>query len=637
MSHSSDNATPPVQFSTTNWETLSELLDQPGRFFAEYLREASELTGASAAAILAKVAPAGSKSSWKAVAAEPSHSVVLTRLDADVLEKIAESASFRASDEALPSPLLFPTLSLSVLALPLPGKSSSAGAVLALLFAGDERSATLEQARHLLPLLASVPDWMEQLRQLKRAEADLGQFAAVLDLTVLLYSEDRFHAAAMLFCNEAASRYGCHRVSLGWLEGNDIRVRAISHTDKIEKRMEAVQQLAAAMEEATDQGSEILYPAERDRYAVDRDHKGYADEQKLTQVLTLPLLRTVSSSKASADPDEAETEPIAGALTLEKDQGTFSDQEIRSLRLLCDQATPRLWQLRQSDGWFGARVLRSTRKTVARLVGVDHTWGKLLAITLAIGLAVLVFGRKEFRVKAPFSVETHFLVYLSAPYAGYLGDTPYQEGDAVPADETVFALDTSELLLEKQQALAETTRYRAEAIRAEASGEVSEMRIAKAMREQAEARLSLVQHQLDHAQVAAPFDGVIVEGELTERVNSPVEQGEVLVKLAQLSGLFPELKIDESDVRFIESGATGELSFAARPDLSFPLVVDRIEPAARSDESGNRFTVRCRFEGEAPSWWRPGMSGVAKIDCGTRSLLWIFTRKTIDRIRLFLW
>lgn len=519
---------------------------------------------------------------------------------------------------------------------PLLSASEATDALLLLFFSSTEADRA-SHARALLLLLCRVPDWLEQRNRLRRAESDLGHFAAVLDLAVLLHSEDRFQAAAMLLCNELATRYGCHRASLGWLEGRDILVRAISHTDKIEKRMDSVQQLAAAMEEATDQGCEILYPGETERYAVDRDHKNYASAQRLTHLITLPLLRGNSPTRDSADPDDGEKTSIVGAITLERDQGTFSEQEIRSLRLLCDQVTPRLSQLRQAEGWFGARILRASRRGLAQLVGVDHTWLKLLGIGLAVGLAVLIFGRMEFRVKAPFTLESASMVYLSAPFNGYLGTTPYEEGDAVPEGRAVFSLDTSELLLEKQQALAETTRHRTEAIRAEAAGEVSEMRVSKALLDQAEARLALVEHQLANAEVTAPFAGVIVEGELTERVNSPVEQGEVLVKLARLTGLYPELKIGEADLRFVGLDAAGKIAFAARPDLTFPVIVERIEPAARSDESGNHFTVRCRFEDDPPSWWRPGMTGVAKVDCGERSILWIFTRKTIDRIRLFLW
>jgi len=41
---------------------------------------------------------------------------------------------------------------------------------------------------------------------------------------------------------------------------------------------------------------------------------------------------------------------------------------------------------------------------------------------------------------------------------------------------------------------------------------------------------------------------------------------------------------------------------------------------------------------ESPmNWWRPGMTGIAKLDAGSHSMLWIMFKKTIDFIYLKLW
>ncbi len=560
----------------------------------------------------------------------------VARLDPAALSRMCGAALSTSPDKWLP-PEPHPDDTGVLFAHAVPQQRPGEAKAVLLLYAASRDEAQAERFGNLLPLLVRVPGFFEQTRQLNQAETDLRQMGSVFDLAILLYGETRFSAAAMRLCNELATRYGCARVSLGWMEGNNIQVRAISHTDKIEPRMDSVQHLGAAMEEAADQGIEILYPSDKDRFTVERDHKRYASEQKLTQVLTLPMPESgEEAAPATPGRDEAVL-PMAGALTLERDQGTFSGQELRSLRLLCDLVTPRLRYLREGDGWMGARVLRKSRRSLGKLLGVEHTWLKLTGILLAIGLAVLIFGRKEFQVKAPFSLETDSVVYLAAPFDGFLSTADFDVGDEVQKGATVFALDTSELLLQKQAALAEITRHQSEAMRAEAAGEVSQMRIAKAQLEQARAQLDLVQFQLEQADVKAGFDAVLIEGDLSEQLNAPVEQGEVLARLARLSGLYPETKIQEIDIRYVQISAKGKVAFAARPNLAFDMVVTGIEPSARPDETGNVFTVRCQFAGDPPPWWRPGMTGVAKIDCGSRSLLWIFTRKTLDRLRLFLW
>jgi hypothetical protein len=52
---------------------------------------------------------------------------------------------------------------------------------------------------------------------------------------------------------------------------------------------------------------------------------------------------------------------------------------------------------------------------------------------------------------------------------------------------------------------------------------------------------------------------------------------------------------------------------------------------------GNRFTVRVALQSPPESWWRPGMSGLALIDAGSRPIIWIWTHKAIDAVRLWLW
>jgi hypothetical protein len=36
-------------------------------------------------------------------------------------------------------------------------------------------------------------------------------------------------------------------------------------------------------------------------------------------------------------------------------------------------------------------------------------------------------------------------------------------------------------------------------------------------------------------------------------------------------------------------------------------------------------------------WWRPGMSGIAKLDVGRRRIIWIATHRTIDFFQMLMW
>jgi multidrug efflux pump subunit AcrA (membrane-fusion protein) len=163
------------------------------------------------------------------------------------------------------------------------------------------------------------------------------------------------------------------------------------------------------------------------------------------------------------------------------------------------------------------------------------------------------------------------------------------------------------------------------------------MQIALRRVEQARATLELSRYRLSRVELKAPFDGVIIEGELHEKIGAPVKRGDSLFKVARLDGLYAELKADERDIHEVASGTNAELALISRPALSFPASIQRIEPAAVAEEGGNHFIIRAQLSGTAADWWRPGMSGLAKVDSGKRSIAWCLTHRAVDHARMWLW
>ena len=80
----------------------------------------------------------------------------------------------------------------------------------------------------------------------------------------------------------------------------------------------------------------------------------------------------------------------------------------------------------------------------------------------------------------------------------------------------------------------------------------------------------------------------------------------------------------------------GELTLSAAAEDTFEIVVDKITPVSVSGEGANYFQVEASLV-ETPEFLRPGMQGVGKIAVGDRQLLWIWTHKLVDWLRLKLW
>lgn len=602
-------------------DELRHFAGPPREFWPRFLAGVGALTSASKAVLL--IPDPTESSRWKRIADWSAHSGSSRAFTAfaDQLDALAGRCARNGSLLAPLEPSPARAAGHYILAARLKLHRSDDLCIAAFLLS-EVNEAAARDALVRLNLTADAPESYQLNQAIGHARGDVEKLAVALDLMVQVNEEKRFLAAALTFCNGLATRLRCERVSLGWLEGGYIRLRAISRTEKFDRQMAAAKALEVAMEEALDQDEEVLWPAPETSTVVARDHEKFASAQNVGHVVSLPLRL---EGKATA------------VLTCERQGEPFSDLELQQLRLCCDQATRRLADLKQHDRWFGARWASAAREQCAQLLNPEHTWAKVLALVIVALLAVLFFLRVNYRVEGNFTLRSDEVAYLTAPFDGYIGQVFVRSGDAVVIGGKLLSLDTAELELEESAAVADLHRYEREAEKARAAKSLAEMRIAQAMAEQAKARHDLVLYRLEQATVKSPFVGVVVEGDLRERLGAPVKQGDALFKVARTETLYVEAEINERDVHEILGKTAGEIAFVSQPKLKFPIRITTIEPAAVPKSGANVFLVRCAVEGGPKPWWRPGMSGLCKLQVEQRTLFWILTHRTVDFLRMKLW
>lgn len=473
-----------------------------------------------------------------------------------------------------------------------------------------------------LQLLADAPLVYQQSRNRAVEQHRRADFAQILEFLTLLNQQDSFLEASMSVVNEVVSLYGCERVSLGWERGGYVRLQCISHMEQFESKMELVSQLEATMEEAFDQDEEIIFPVRDVHGPVARDHQEYAQALKIGQLLSLPL--------------RIGQQPV-GVLTCERNTMPFDDEDVRSLRILCDQISPRLADKKSMDRWFGARALDALKKSSTSVFGVEKTLLKLSVFVFSALLLASVIVKLPYRVEAPFLLKSKDVRQITAPFAGYIEQVDFEIGQWVNVDQPLVQLDASELLLEEAAALAHQVRFEREAEKARAKNALIDMKIASAKARQAEADLQLIQHHLNQSQLRSPIDGLVVEGDLLEKRGAPVEKGALLLKIAGGKRLYAEIKIAETEMQDIVPKLDGEIAFVSRPQEKFPFLLQQIDPVASQGQAGNSFIARSAEFSQVESWWRPGMTGIAKISAGERSILWLVSHRTIRFLRLLVW
>lgn len=481
----------------------------------------------------------------------------------------------------------------------------------------------VQTRRQRIELSVSLLSLYEMRQVLQRREADLHGLSIATRVLSAGNEHTRFKGAAMAMVNEFASRWRAERVSVGLLAGRYVKLKAMSQTEHLSRKMAMVQDIESAMEECLDQDVEVIHPAPPEATLVNRAAGELSKRHGPLTVCSLPLRRG----------DE-----VVGAVTLERPlDDLFTVEEVSFLRMACDLVTPRLVDLGESDQWFGARWARSARRSGAVLVGAKHTWAKLLAVALLIGALLLVVVPGTVRVEAPFKFQAVTRRSIPAPFDGYLRAVEVGPNDPVASGAVLAVLDTAELRAERSRLDAERIAFEKEAARAAREDQQVDRQIAEARRDNVAAQLDWVDWQIEHAVIRAPLGGTVVTGDLAQQLGAPVNKGDVLFEVAPLDALLAELLVDDHKISDVPGvGATGWLAAAAQPDEKLPFVVEVIHPIAEVVDGRNIFRVRVKLNASRP-WVRPGIEGVSKIDAWQAPIGWVWTRDAVNWVRMKLW
>jgi multidrug efflux pump subunit AcrA (membrane-fusion protein) len=100
----------------------------------------------------------------------------------------------------------------------------------------------------------------------------------------------------------------------------------------------------------------------------------------------------------------------------------------------------------------------------------------------------------------------------------------FREGDEVKKGALLVKLDTQELLLRESVEAADVIRYTREAEKNLANEALADMKIAQSRVQEAKAGLDRVRFHLGQANITAPFDGIIIEGDNRKLLSSPCRE-----------------------------------------------------------------------------------------------------------------
>lgn len=462
------------------------------------------------------------------------------------------------------------------------------------------------------------------LAQIQQQASSTDFYAKVVKLVASCFEQQTFAAAANALVTQLATTLHCERVSFGLLKEQHCQVLALSNSAQFDSRSNLIDAVADAMDEAVDQDTVLMFPYDSKEFKsyVTRAHVELVRKFGTGSVCTLPLIHDGS---------------IFGALTLERtEEQSF---EVDSVRL-CEQCSalvaPFLDLKKREETWLLGKIWESFKSNIRGIFGLKHVGLKLSALIVAAILVFASFSKGEFQVHADAVLEGKIQRVVAASIDGFIASSEFRAGDTVTKGEILATLDAKDLELERLKLSSERQKFRREYREAMAESDRVQVRVSSAQIAQADAEIDLIQEQLARTNIVAPFDGIIIDGDLSQSLGSPVERGDTLFKVAPLDGYRIVLKVDEREIAYVEKGQSGTLALSSLPGKHLPLVVEKITAVANTEEGYNAFRVEAGLA-EASVVLRPGMEGVGKIDAGEANLLWIWTHELTDWLRLWVW
>jgi len=444
----------------------------------------------------------------------------------------------------------------------------------------------------------------------------------LLLLNSILYEKD-FKLASMKIADEFANRFNCNKVSIGWESNDYIYPVAINQVEHFNKATSAIKSLEAIFEESYEQDEEIFYPEDENSNLITHAHKTYKLDNRLSALYSFPI---------------RVEDKVVGVVSFEKDESDIDYRELEIIRLSLNYIAPTMNKIYENDRNIFLKFIDFAKSSIANIVGPKNTLKKFLILVATSVLFWVVFGTMEYRVETVAQLQTKNISYISAPFDGTIEQVDIDIGDEIKKHQSLLKFDTQELSLKKLEVISEIVKYNAEIEKARSKRALADMKISIAKKEQSQTSLKKINYFLSLAKITAPFDGIVVEGSKEKLLGSPFAKGDIVLQIANPTGLFATLKVLEEYIDEIRVGQKAQLNLLSRPDLVFNVEIEKIIPMANVDDvNGNIFMLKVKFLDKVENWMRPGMSGIAKVQIEDRSILWILTHKISDYLDMNIW
>ncbi|MFM9963475.1 MAG: HlyD family efflux transporter periplasmic adaptor subunit [Planctomycetaceae bacterium] len=441
---------------------------------------------------------------------------------------------------------------------------------------------------------------------------------------------------ALDLANEGASALRVDRVSVLLADESGFKLEAATSVNEINRRANASRAIEQLVFEVRRQGASLPWTtADEPSDAT----KAYLQESGASRVRVEPL-----------GPQHGSWDGALGAVVLESFSNSPLNPDFDGVAEVCRHAATALANAvaHESQGLRG-RLLSWPALAPSRRV-------RTIAMSIVGVLLALVIIPADFELESHGQVQPKRRQHIYAPADGVIREVFVDNAAAVEEGATLAVMRNPDLELEEQRIRGEiaTSNARIAAIRAtrvdhdrrptatspgQLAAEEEEL---KKTLESLGRQLEIVNRRVAELTLRSPIAGQVVRWDLIRSLESrPVRQGQLLMQVVDPTGSWQlELRIPDRHVRHVlaAQAATKESNrlsvrflFRMSPNTTYSATLDDVHLATDLDQEGELSTLaKVTVNPKHIPDLRPGSSVIAKIDCGRRSIGYVWLRELLE-------
>ncbi|WP_417393024.1 efflux RND transporter periplasmic adaptor subunit [Gimesia sp.] len=501
-----------------------------------------------------------------------------------------------------------------------------------------------------------------QLQKLRELEALWEQFERFSEHVHLHLNAEQ---TAFIIANEGRILIDCDRLSVLQRTGKTFQLIAASGVEGVESRSETVQRLQSLVT--------AILSLNRPYWIMEADEKyppqiaaplhAYLDLAGSRSLMIFPLSHIIqeTSDDSAESHSEIDTSQLTvGAIVMEQFHEVPSSHTVleRALAVSRHGGTA-LYNSLQFESFPFFPLLKHWSYSPLRKKQL--TGRKLLtaALVLAVISAVLILTPADFKIEGTGSLQPVDQQNVFATADGVVDQILVRQGEQVAADSTLITLRDSDLELESSRVRGEiqTTLKRLAVIQAARLGlnptdanALQQANRLTAEQEELNERLkslneqaTLLKNQQEALTLKSPIKGEVLTWDLQEKLLArPVQRGQRLLTVADLKGPWVlKMEVPDAEIGHVlaaqrESKTPLPVSFLllTDPDQTYRGTIEKIAATAEPDADGKPVVqITVKLDHETIRGLRPGASVLPQIDCGTRSLGYVWLRRLFETVQ----